>query len=358
MKLLVDVPRAVADGILTAEQGELLQRVAATDTIALAINVLLAIGVLAVSGGVLALQPPMPVVVVLGVLLAAGGQALSVKSPVGWGFLGAACVVVGALMLSGGILLEWQGHVLAFVAVSLLLLALGTAARSGLLMALTVFTIVGAMGSSTGYWHACYALWVEEPSFTIVVFAAFSLLGHLLSQRLPPDYRRVGRRRRPLVGDLGEFRLLGRVAVGRLSARLVVRARLAAALRVASALAPHPGRGFCDPLGARAALRRDLGRAAEPALYCQHGRSVRQHPFLYAVVRAAAGLAAHDHRRRRHRGCGGQRTVALQPAPQFRLRRMRLARSSHSARRRSRRAGSSRNSAAGPLWRMLPFSST
>lgn len=189
MKLLVDVPRAVADGILTPEQGERLQRAAAADTVSLAINVLLSLGVIAVSGGILALQPAVWVVLVLGLLLAGGGQALRMKSPANWGFLGAACILVGALSLSGGILLEWQGHALAFLGVAIVLLAFGILARSGLLIALTVLAVAGLMGSSTGYWHACYALWVEEPSFTIVVFSVFALIGHLLSERLPREYR-------------------------------------------------------------------------------------------------------------------------------------------------------------------------
>ncbi len=189
MKLLVDVSRAVADGILTPEQGEKLTRAAAADTMAFAINSVLTIGVLAVAGGVLALEPPMSVVIALGVLLAAAGQTLRFKSPVNWSFLGTACVLVGAFTLSGGVLVKWQGHVLAFLAVSIILLALGILARSGLLIAMTVFAVAGLLGSSTGYWHAAYALWVEEPSFTIVVFSAFALAGLWLSERVPRDYR-------------------------------------------------------------------------------------------------------------------------------------------------------------------------
>lgn len=75
MKLLIDVAKAVADGMVTPAQGEALQRAAAADTMTLAINILLSIGVLAVSGGVLALQPTIALVVVLGVALAVGGHA-------------------------------------------------------------------------------------------------------------------------------------------------------------------------------------------------------------------------------------------------------------------------------------------
>src|SRR5690349_16143581 len=100
MKLVVDISRAVADGVLTAEQGDRLARMAARETISLSINVLLSIGVFAVAGGFLALEPALEAVCGLGLLLVVLGQGLRFKYASNWSFFGSACVLVGALALS------------------------------------------------------------------------------------------------------------------------------------------------------------------------------------------------------------------------------------------------------------------
>ena len=41
--------------------------------------------------------------------------------------------------------------------------------RSALLAAFAVLSLGAILGSGTGYWHASYALFVEEPTITIIV---------------------------------------------------------------------------------------------------------------------------------------------------------------------------------------------
>jgi hypothetical protein len=96
---------------------------------------------------------------------------LRVYRPAAFGFLGGALLAVGALLHGGAALMEFKGGAPAFAYVTMLFLVLGAVARHGLLIALSVFALAGLLGSSTGYWHAAYGLWVKEPTFTVVVFA-------------------------------------------------------------------------------------------------------------------------------------------------------------------------------------------
>ena len=47
--------------------------------------------------------------------------------------------------------------------------------RSALLAAFAVLSLGAILGSGTGYWHASYALFVEEPTITILVFGLLAL---------------------------------------------------------------------------------------------------------------------------------------------------------------------------------------
>jgi len=109
-----------------------------------------------------------------------------------WSFFGSACVLVGALALSGGILIKWEAQALAFLAVSAILLLLAIIARNSLLVALAVLGIAGFLGSGTGYGHAMYIVWVQEPLLTIIVFSAMALIAFLLALRVPRDYQALG----------------------------------------------------------------------------------------------------------------------------------------------------------------------
>src|SRR5690242_10297430 len=114
MKVLLDVTRLVAEGKLTPEQAEQLKALAARDTGALAINVLLAFGVVAVVGGILALKPSFAVGAVLGAVLLAGGLAASWRYARRWRLLGTANVLIGTLLLTGGLIGELQGSFASF----------------------------------------------------------------------------------------------------------------------------------------------------------------------------------------------------------------------------------------------------
>lgn len=191
MKIVLDITKLVQDGDLTAEQAEKLKKLAAKETGSLGINILLSMGVLAIAAGFLALLPSVTTTLIFGVALVASGLALKLYKPKQWGLLGTANMMVGALAVSGGIIILWEGSVGAFTLVALILLALGILAKSGLLIGASPFALASVVGSSTGYMHASYMLIVNEATITIGVFALAAWGAFYLSKRLPADYERL-----------------------------------------------------------------------------------------------------------------------------------------------------------------------
>lgn len=191
MKIVLDITKLVEDGELTQAEAERLKKLAARDTGSLAINILLSIGVIAIAAGIFALEPSEESVIAIGVVLAGLGLVIRHYREQQWGLLGSANILVGALAVSGGLLLLTEGHIAAFLFVAFVLLALGVVTKSGLLVGLSPFALAGALGSSTGYWHASYLLIVREATITILVFALAAAIAFQLSKRLSSQYERL-----------------------------------------------------------------------------------------------------------------------------------------------------------------------
>lgn len=213
MKLVVDVEKLVAAGTITPEQAKDIRRIAAADTSALAINTIAVLGAFAVVLGFFLLYPPPGVIALLGLGLTGTGLAMRMSRPNELGFVGALITVIGALMVAGGLLLNCStpigprsgfqflcpasekslGFTVLFLAVTVWLAAVGWVARNSLLVALSVFALAGALGSSTGYWHASYALLVREATVTIVVFGLIAIAAAWAGFRLAGDAQRLVR---------------------------------------------------------------------------------------------------------------------------------------------------------------------
>jgi hypothetical protein len=213
MKLLVDVAKLQTDGTITPEQAAVIRRAAAHETSTLAINGVAALGAFAVVAGLLAMKPTSVQVAAIGLGLTACGALVRTYRQSQLGLLGSSLVVIGALLLAAGIVLKcsgvasagsgflfkcpatpkWYGHMVVFLVAALWLAAVGTWARNALLVALSAFALAGAIGSSTGYWHASYALVVREATATIVAFGLLGGLASFLSLRLEEPYARLAR---------------------------------------------------------------------------------------------------------------------------------------------------------------------
>jgi iron complex transport system permease protein len=193
MKHVVDVARLEADGVISAEQAAEIRKRAGSETAALAINTLSTIGIMAVVGGIVVLQPSPTVAAVLGFVLAAAGLALGIWRAAGFGFLAGVLTVIGGLVHSGGIVAMTDGNLLAFAYATVFFAASGIVLRHGFLIALAVFALAALLGSSTGYWRGSYGLWIREATVTVIVFAAVVALAFAFGPRLKPAYARLAR---------------------------------------------------------------------------------------------------------------------------------------------------------------------
>ena len=191
MKIVLDITKLVEDGALTPDQAEKLSKLATKQTGSLGINILLSLGVVAIAGGFLALEPSVAAAFVIGVILVVSGLALKHYRREQWGLLGTANLMVGALTVSGALIILWEASVGAFAVVALILLSLGILAESGLLIGISPLVLASVVGSSTGYLHASYMLVVREATITIVLFTLLAGGAFSLSKRLPAAYERL-----------------------------------------------------------------------------------------------------------------------------------------------------------------------
>lgn len=191
MKITLDLSKLVEEGKLTAEEASRLRSLAAHDTGSLAINILVGFGVVAVSAGALALLPTPATALVLGLAVFAAGLGFILQRNEQWSLLAQVCLVVGALLTCGAVLVLGRGALSAMLIVTAALAAAAIVARSGLLTATAVLALGACLGARAGYWHASYALAIYEPAVTVVLFSALALVTYHVSKRLTADYERL-----------------------------------------------------------------------------------------------------------------------------------------------------------------------
>jgi hypothetical protein len=188
MKVVLDLSKLLREGRISQEEFDRLRRLAAQDTGSLAINILIGLGVVAVSAGLVALLMSEIAVAAIGVVLLAGGLAFAYAGAKQWQVLSTICVLVGALMLAGGIAVLGRGDLPSLLIATAVLTAAGIAGRSNLLVALAVLALAGCLGASTHYWHATYELSITEPTLTIVLFSVLAFLAYQASHLVGAAY--------------------------------------------------------------------------------------------------------------------------------------------------------------------------
>jgi hypothetical protein len=191
MKIVLDLSRLLEQGKLTPEEAERLRGLAAADTGAFAISLLVGLGVIAVSAGAVALVPRPETALMLGVAMFAIGHVFTLQGKERWSLLAQIFVVVGALMFSAGVLTIGKGALAAMLIVAAALAGASIVARSSLLMAAAVLGLGACLGARSGYWHATYMLAIYEPLVTIVLFSLLALGTYYLSRSLSSDYERL-----------------------------------------------------------------------------------------------------------------------------------------------------------------------
>lgn len=177
----LDLGALTQTGALSAEEATRLAGLALPDKRgSLLVNLLLIFGALAVSAAAIALVPNAGTGLALAIAALAGAEALRRLAPgETFSVLAAGLALMGTLGLAGWVGWEFQDAPAPTVPALLVTGILGAGAvwfRSAFLGALSVMALGAVFGSGTGYWHASYALFVEEPLVTIGVFGALSAL--------------------------------------------------------------------------------------------------------------------------------------------------------------------------------------
>lgn len=180
MKILIDIDDLERTQIVSAPMAATLRQHALRDTGSTAINILLAFGAIAIAAGILALHPSTLAGALFGLAFVVGGGVLKARPASPWRKLGGIWMIVGALILAAGTGALIDQPLLACLVGALILLVVGFLAGSRLLIALTPLALLAAIGGSTGYWHACYGIAIEEPTLTVLLFSALSYGGWLV----------------------------------------------------------------------------------------------------------------------------------------------------------------------------------
>ena len=191
IKIVLDVTRLVQEGKLTPSEAERLKTLASRDTSTLAINALMVLGAAAVSAGILALDPSFEAGAALGAAFLLVGLAVTFRGSEHWSLLGTATTIIGALLLSGGVIGLFEGAFAGTCLTAALLFTLAVLIRSSFLMALVPLAVAAALGSSTGYSHATYMLIVREPAITIVAFSLLAAAAYLVSLQVAAAYEKL-----------------------------------------------------------------------------------------------------------------------------------------------------------------------
>jgi iron complex transport system permease protein len=191
MKITLDISKLVEEGKLTPAEAERLETLASHETGSLGINILTGFGVVAIASGAVALVPTPLTAVLLGAAVFAAGIAIVLNRVKQWSVLGQICLVIGALMFSGGVIAYGEGSLASMLVVTVALALAAIAARSSLLIALAVLAASACLGARTGYSHAVYSLAIFEPALTVALFSALALAAYIASSRMPADYERI-----------------------------------------------------------------------------------------------------------------------------------------------------------------------
>jgi iron complex transport system permease protein len=191
MKITLDISKLVEESQLTREEANKLTALAAHETGSLGINILIGLGVVATAAGGVALAPTPLTAVSIGLGLLPVGCAIVLNRLQQWILLGQICLVLGALMFGGGVIVYGAGSLASMLIVTVAFALAAVAARSGLLMALSVLVASACLGARTGYSHALYSVAIFEPTLTVVLFSGVALIAYQASKRLAANYERL-----------------------------------------------------------------------------------------------------------------------------------------------------------------------
>jgi iron complex transport system permease protein len=196
-RITLNLARLIETGELSAREADRLRGLAERSQLKkIVVNLLLIFGSLMVVGGILALEPTAEMGLGLAATALLIGSVLFFRGKEEWGLLGQALTFMGVLGLCGWIGMRFSGFAepfphLMWPTIAVLLMAGAIVYRNTVLVALSAIAIGYMLGGATAYWHASYALIMEEPVISIVAFAALGAGAFWLRDRLPTSYQQL-----------------------------------------------------------------------------------------------------------------------------------------------------------------------
>ena len=191
MKVLIDIDRALAEGHITADERDKLKRLSRGQTSDLALNILIAFGIVAVTAGFVGLTRSYESMYVPGCALAALGLALVLRGGERWHLLAQITLVVGTALFGAWMIVAHGATPRVMIAAAIIFAAASVMALNGLLAAAAVLTLSSALGAATKYIHARYFLAVEAPAMTVLVCGIVAVGLVAASRRVPTRYERI-----------------------------------------------------------------------------------------------------------------------------------------------------------------------
>lgn len=191
MKVTLDLDALLHSQDITEAEYEKLRHLAAASTGSLAFNLLVGFGIVAVAAAALALVPSPMTALVIGAGVLLMGILLNQANLTQWRLLANICILIGALMAGGGLIVGDAGSLASMLTVTVAFAVVAVFSRSSLMAVLATLMLGGCIGASTGYFHAGYELQIQKPIYTIVLFSAVAIGLHRLSSVLPANYLKL-----------------------------------------------------------------------------------------------------------------------------------------------------------------------
>jgi iron complex transport system permease protein len=191
MKITLDIDKLLEEGKIDVDDYETLRGYALSDTTSLALNILLGFGVVAVSGGMIALLASSVASMTIGICVGALGVYLTLYYSDRWNALSGISIVIGALMFGGGLIALTEGNAGGFLVLTAVYVVTGLAIRNSLLIALSPISLLGVLGAIGGYTHASYYMGIDRPALTILVFSLLAAGSHYASKRVDAETENV-----------------------------------------------------------------------------------------------------------------------------------------------------------------------
>ncbi len=190
----IDLEQLQKDGLIGPDLADAIAARAVPDTRAqMFINLALILGALAVAAATIALVPNATTGLVLAIAAIGGAEAIRrLKEDESLKVLSAGLALMGTLGFAGWIGWQWRDAEEVTAPALLVTLVIGGGAawfRSAFLAGLSVAAFGGVFGTGTGYWHASYGLFVEQPVLTIGVFGLLAAGLYLARDRVATAWR-------------------------------------------------------------------------------------------------------------------------------------------------------------------------